>query len=1089
MHAKSKISDMLPRSFKAAKCKTSLKLAVARIKLLKNKREVSLKQMRRDLAQLLESGQEQTARIRVEHVIREEKIMSAYDLIEIYCELIVARLPIIESQKSCPIDLKEAIASIVFASLRCADIPELMEIRKHFLAKYGKEFITAALEVRPECGVSRMVVEKLSARAPDVETKIKTLTAIAQEHNCKWDPKAFQEQIQKPNDDLLNGPTTFTGAYKMTMEFPSINPGQKNESIRNMSDNVVTSKSDNFKTMPHENTNTSSTSVSVTNQSSPRTSENRSGGEEFKFSYSKKGSALSPSNWHMEFKDATSAAQAAAESAEMASMAARAAAELASQGSISRQNSSGSQKSIVHGIRDVPGMVKCSRLEDKNPVMESVTMEESERKSFQGMKPEIHKPQVVQANTMRDADYVYDGHGTVGNISSSRSLSHSSTSSIIDDVSEVDLQKVDTESYSYTPKTFSNAEYAVQHQKSEKVKHADVGSGNVKESKSTSFHHTNASDGDTIWDNPDNTSICDSNAAVFDDYGSDTDDYSVLVSNNRENLLDSFMPQQSMEPWSPEQQKCESLVTSARSPFVTEPRPTEYSETITKCTLPTQSNDDMPPAYDSDGLSSMGDDEKDRSTCTEVMQPSNLLHFQRGSTQGLPSAGSNNETTYFNGKKDVEGAKIDSLLSFPGFNEKSHEEELSCNKYWKSSGFSERRNHPSPRYERNLDSDSSVNQGETKDKFGMASSHSGIKDSELSDESHKSGQELNSGRLTGGFKNRGYHRPPYVRSPLVDASLPSKQASDASLPSKHASDDSPSATKKPVVSNVDDSSASTEVPVLTRYRKDYKESSLRFPITDFNPNIKEQEHHIVGNRHLRDSSSTPPEQAPDVSPIIEESTVSHPSKLLLTSNVPKQEMYDHNVLMKAYTESSTSVPMNYLDNNEEEDSESCHSVARRGKADAKPSRWTRYIPSESQRGSLSRTIDRPELTAISNIEYKGSQSSSYAAESFSNTRIHAGNLVGKESSRSLQPNSSAQQSSVTPLRTESSTVQGSPKTSHRDSVQSVIPENDANLKIPSSSREKTSHGSSHKNASHVHPKLPDYESIMAHFQSLRSNRA
>lgn len=32
-------------------------------------------------------------------MVREEKTMAAYELIEIYCELIVARLPIIESQK------------------------------------------------------------------------------------------------------------------------------------------------------------------------------------------------------------------------------------------------------------------------------------------------------------------------------------------------------------------------------------------------------------------------------------------------------------------------------------------------------------------------------------------------------------------------------------------------------------------------------------------------------------------------------------------------------------------------------------------------------------------------------------------------------------------------------------------------------------------------------------------------------------------------------------------------------------------------------------------------------------------------------
>lgn len=32
-------------------------------------------------------------------MVREEKTMAACDLIDIYCELIVARLPIIESQK------------------------------------------------------------------------------------------------------------------------------------------------------------------------------------------------------------------------------------------------------------------------------------------------------------------------------------------------------------------------------------------------------------------------------------------------------------------------------------------------------------------------------------------------------------------------------------------------------------------------------------------------------------------------------------------------------------------------------------------------------------------------------------------------------------------------------------------------------------------------------------------------------------------------------------------------------------------------------------------------------------------------------
>lgn len=57
----------------------------------------------------------------------------------------------------CPADLKEAISSVIFASPRCADLPELLQIRTLFTTKYGKEFVAAAAELRPECGVNRRV--------------------------------------------------------------------------------------------------------------------------------------------------------------------------------------------------------------------------------------------------------------------------------------------------------------------------------------------------------------------------------------------------------------------------------------------------------------------------------------------------------------------------------------------------------------------------------------------------------------------------------------------------------------------------------------------------------------------------------------------------------------------------------------------------------------------------------------------------------------------------------------------------------------------------------------------------------------------
>ncbi|KAI5002541.1 hypothetical protein ZWY2020_027191 [Hordeum vulgare] len=198
--------------FRAAKCKTLLKLSIPRIKLLRNRRELQLRQMRRDIAKLLEAGQDATARIRVEHIIREENMLAAQEILELFCELVAVRLPLIEAQKECPIDLKEAISSICFAAPRCSDLPELIQVQMMFATKYGKEFVAAATELMPDCGVNRQIIELLSIRPPPVDIKMKLLKEIAEEHEIDWDPSATETEYLKPHEDLLNGPTYFSGS-------------------------------------------------------------------------------------------------------------------------------------------------------------------------------------------------------------------------------------------------------------------------------------------------------------------------------------------------------------------------------------------------------------------------------------------------------------------------------------------------------------------------------------------------------------------------------------------------------------------------------------------------------------------------------------------------------------------------------------------------------------------------------------------------------------------------------------------------------------------------------------------------------------
>ncbi|KAL8532115.1 hypothetical protein ACS0TY_008651 [Phlomoides rotata] len=237
--------SLFRNGFKSSKCKTMAKMAVARIKLLRNKREVVIRQMRRDIAMLLESGQDSTARIRVEHVIREQNIMAANELIELFCELIVSRLAIIAKQRECPADLKEGISSVIFAGPRCSEIPELLSIRDVFQKKYGKDFVSAATDLRPNAGVNRLLIEKLSVKTPPGEIKLKVLKEIAKEYQVQWDTAESEEELLKPPEQRIEGPNNFASAaslplnpvQKQTLEASNAsNRGQRNINITSLDD-------------------------------------------------------------------------------------------------------------------------------------------------------------------------------------------------------------------------------------------------------------------------------------------------------------------------------------------------------------------------------------------------------------------------------------------------------------------------------------------------------------------------------------------------------------------------------------------------------------------------------------------------------------------------------------------------------------------------------------------------------------------------------------------------------------------------------------------------------------------------------------
>ncbi|KAL0751356.1 hypothetical protein Bca101_033359 [Brassica carinata] len=73
----------------------------------------------------------------------------------------------------------------------------VIDVVKHFSAKYGKDFVSAAVGLQSDSGVSRLLVDKLSVKAPDGPTKNKILKEIATEHNVTWEPEYLVEPDPK----------------------------------------------------------------------------------------------------------------------------------------------------------------------------------------------------------------------------------------------------------------------------------------------------------------------------------------------------------------------------------------------------------------------------------------------------------------------------------------------------------------------------------------------------------------------------------------------------------------------------------------------------------------------------------------------------------------------------------------------------------------------------------------------------------------------------------------------------------------------------------------------------------------------------
>ncbi|VAH62711.1 unnamed protein product [Triticum turgidum subsp. durum] len=1112
MHrSKGKLSGVLSKGFKPDKCKIALKMAMARIKLLRNKKEVQVRQMRREVAQLLDGNQEQ-----VEHVIREEKFMQAYDLIEVYCELIVARMSIIDSQKTCPIDLKEAIASVIFASMRCSDVTELADVRKNFTSKYGKEFATSALEVRPDSGVNRLVIEKLSAGAPDVQTKTKTLSSIAAEHNIKWEPKAFEEQ--KQNEDRMYGstysggniPTSGSSASSVPTPQPAAAPyssvqpatsrvpagpsyesseapanrnphGTANsnastqENRRGSDASVPPSFQHGAATYSSANipgsnnySNTGSSSVSGPHsQFGSTVPDPVSRTEEINRPRERKSSA-SGSNWNVEFKDAASAAQAAADSAEMASIAARAAAQLASRGNFYADQDTGAYESTAYMNDTTPRKQQAGRLM-------------KDGKSFNEQISGINDPRMISSNAREDEERAETNRVSSQNMSTPYSSqlhsyapesrtdhdmptephhAHSSEPPYFNDSSEPpyfddssekesNIRRPEDHPFDLHEERLPDAGFDWHHTK-------DIGSRQAsfdQESRNNHYSNFSASHGGSSmsWDNQNDKAGADSSAVLFDEF-----DYDV----QEENLLDHFASKHTEElptvqghkgfssaDWS-KQPRSESPVDRTTSTLFsrTETQPS-YDLGANKEDIPL--NDTRPPTFDSDGVSS------DEETSTD-------MHILRTHSRGSDYS----ENKMFN-KNSGEFV--------PDVNDSIEDHESRPSKQYQNPPGSdvfhkEQNSGGSPRYDylgargnlgrvQSRDYDLSEEETEPHKLEGTSSGMTGanenrpspfrIPTSATSDDSDDGDVGLNYGRLTPGLRNKLRQGPQY-------------KISGDNLLRKQSLEGAPASIEESVHFKENDTSS--------------EQTGSRTTKNSFGANYHSEHldgRHTVGKPVESRSSMTRDDlYSGDTGKLSERSgsPISSPTKTSVREN-SIQEPHLERPGSGVRRESRSRTARTFFDSDESEEE-----LERRRSGQTKlskaqiQSRRTREVAPDTKRDG------RARVGAQYAVEAESTPKS--PAKAFSNSSTEQRKVAPAYSRVSVQ------QSLPNPVRIEPPAARGRWQEDEPDGSSS--PENEGNTET---SAETLKVSTPTAGPAHVHPKLPtDYDSFAAHFKSLRTNR-
>ena len=200
-------------------------MAISKLQFVQSKKIAITKQQRRNMAELLKQEKEQSCRIRVENIIREDVYIELLEYLELYCELLLARIGLLDSYASTVVSnlhdknrdskeikdiadsngahkdsgLEEALKVIIY-SANHTEIKELNNLKEIFLHKFGLDFAKSAIENRNDC-IPEKIVKRTLNESPPPELVSLYLKEIAKAYNVPFSELTDDEEEEQPEEE------------------------------------------------------------------------------------------------------------------------------------------------------------------------------------------------------------------------------------------------------------------------------------------------------------------------------------------------------------------------------------------------------------------------------------------------------------------------------------------------------------------------------------------------------------------------------------------------------------------------------------------------------------------------------------------------------------------------------------------------------------------------------------------------------------------------------------------------------------------------------------------------------------------------